>query len=125
MHFTPDNSMYFAYVDTKMVRQILDNLVSNAVKYSPFDKNIYIRIFTMENTNICCEIQDEGSGLSHEEQTKLFKKFIRLSPMPTNNENSTGLGLFIVKKLITAMNGKVWCESELGKGTKFVVEFLG
>ncbi|MEN8220621.1 MAG: hybrid sensor histidine kinase/response regulator [Pseudomonadota bacterium] len=124
LDFTPANREYIAYVDINRVRQILDNLVSNAVKYSPFGKNVYIRILTTENATICCEIKDEGLGLSHEEQAKLFKKFSSLSPRPTNKENSTGLGLFIVKKLVTAMGGKVWCESELGKGSKFVVEFM-
>ncbi|MDM8567711.1 sensor histidine kinase, partial [Candidatus Halobeggiatoa sp. HSG11] len=107
-----------------IVQQILDNLISNAIKYSPFGKNVYINIYKMKNTNICCEIQDEGPGLSSKEQTKLFQKFSRLTPLPTNNETSTGLGLFIVKKLITAMGGKIFCESELGEGTKFVVEFM-
>jgi len=123
LEFSPVNREYFAYVDINKVRQILDNLVSNAVKYSPFGKKVYIRIFTTENATVCCEIQDEGQGLSQEEQKKLFQKFSRLTPQPTNHENSTGLGLFIVKKLVTAMGGKVWCESELGKGSKFVVEF--
>jgi signal transduction histidine kinase len=123
VHFTPTSSEYIAYMDINMVRQILDNLVSNAVKYSPFGKNVSIHIFTKKAT-ICCEIQDEGPGLSHEEQAKLFKKFSRLSPVPTGDENSTGLGLFIVKKLVNVMGGKVWCESELGFGSKFIVEFM-
>jgi two-component system sensor histidine kinase/response regulator len=123
VHFTPTDSEYIAYVDINMVRQVLDNLLSNAVKYSPFGKNVYLRIFT-KKAAICCEIQDEGPGLCHEEQPKLFKKFSRLSPVPTDNENSTGLGLFIVKKLVNAMGGKVWCESKLGVGSKFVVEFM-
>ena len=129
VHFTPTGREYIAYVDINMVRQVLDNLVSNAVKYSPFGKNVSIRIFTntinsTRKAAIFCEIQDEGPGLSHEEQAKLFKKFSRLSSVPTGNENSTGLGLFIVKKFVNAMGGKVWCESELGVGSKFVVEFM-
>jgi signal transduction histidine kinase len=123
LDFAPVNSEYFAYVDINKVQQIFDNLVSNAVKYSPFGKKVYIRIFMTETATVCCEIQDEGPGLSHEDQDKLFGKFSRLTPKTTNNENSTGLGLFIVKKLVTAMGGKVWCESELGQGCKFVVEF--
>jgi len=124
IHFSPAHSEYVAYVDQNLVQQVLDNLVSNAVKYSPFDKNVSIRIFTTANATIGCEIQDEGPGLSHEEQAQLFTKFSRLSPQPTNDESSTCLGLFIVNKLINAMGGQVWCESELGHGSKFVVEFL-
>ncbi len=124
LDFMPANHKYIAYVDIDIVWQILDNLVSNAVKYSPFGKKVFIRIFKKNNATICCEIQDEGPGLSHEEQAKLFTKFNRLTPKPTNKENSTGLGLFIVKKLVTAMGGQVWCESELGRGSTFVVEFV-
>ena len=61
-------------------------------------------------------MQDEGPGLSAEDQKKLFGKFARLSAKPTGGEHSTGLGLSIVKKMVEAMNGKVWCESELGQG---------
>ena len=72
---------------------------------------------------VCCEIQDQGEGLSTTDQQKLFTKFTRLTPKPTGKEHSTGLGLFIAKKMVEAMNGSVWCESELGKGTSFFVEF--
>ena len=68
------------------------------------------------------EVQDYGPGLSREDKTRLFGKFARLSARPTAGENSTGLGLSIVKKLTEAMNGRVWCESELGKGATFIVE---
>jgi two-component system, sensor histidine kinase and response regulator len=119
--YTPKNQ-YYALVNKNTVHQILDNLISNAIKYSPDDKKVDIRIHQGEN-RVCCEIQDEGPGLSQADQKKLFGKFTRLTPKPTGAEHSTGLGLFIVKKLVTAMNGKVWCESELGKGTTFFVEF--
>ena len=64
-----------------------------------------------------------GPGLSPEDQKKLFGKFARLSAKPTGGEHSTGLGLSIVKKMVEVMNGKVWCESELGRGATFIVEF--
>jgi two-component system, sensor histidine kinase and response regulator len=68
------------------------------------------------------EIQDEGPGISQDDMKKLFGKFARLSARPTGGEHSTGLGLSIVKKMVEAMNGNVWCESELGKGATFIVE---
>ena len=116
------NNQYYAFVDQSIVHQILDNLISNAVKYSPYGKHINIRMQQSEKT-VRCEIQDEGEGLSITEQQKLFSKFTRLTPKPTGKEHSTGLGLFIVKKLVEAINGNVWCESELSKGTSFFVEF--
>jgi len=112
---------YIALVDQNTIQRILDNLISNAIKYSPHHKYVYVYIFCNNNA-IRCEIQDEGMGISEADQKKLFGKFTRLTAKPTGGEHSTGLGLFIVKKLIEAMQGKVWCESELGKGAKFIIE---
>jgi signal transduction histidine kinase len=101
--------------------QIVDNLLSNAIKFSPFGTCVEIRV-SVDSENGRIEIKDEGSGISTADQKKLFGKFARLSAQPTGGEHSTGLGLSIVKKLVEAMNGRVWCESEVGKGATFVVE---
>jgi two-component system, sensor histidine kinase and response regulator len=111
-----------AVIDPSVTVQVIENLVSNAVKYSPPGKNILVRVKQGADC-VCVEVQDEGPGLSAEDQKKLFGKFARLSAKPTGGEHSTGLGLSIVKKMVEAMNGRVWCESELGKGATFVVEF--
>ncbi len=123
IHLEVTQLSYFAFVDENITRQILDNLVSNAIKYSPLGKNIYIRLID-DKTSIKCEIKDEGPGLSKEDLNKLFNKFARLNPQPTAGEHSTGLGLFIVKKLVEKMYGKVWCKSELGKGSTFIIELV-
>lgn len=68
------------------------------------------------------EIQDQGKGLSEEDQTKLFRKFTRLTTKPTAGEHSTGLGLFIVKKLVKTLYGRIWCESKLDQGSTFILE---
>ncbi len=107
--------------DEQAIMQVLDNLISNAIKYSPFDKSIFIRLKSSTYA-LRIEIQDEGEGISHSDMPKLFGKFARLSARPTGGEHSTGLGLSIVKKMVEAMNGKVWCESELGQGATFIVE---
>ena len=105
--------------------QVFDNIVSNAIKFSPFSKNIFINITLPDNTNYCrIEVKDEGPGISADDQTKLFGKFTKLTARPTNNENSTGLGLSIVKRLVEEMKGKIWCESKLGEGASFFIEFL-
>ncbi len=122
VHWNAPLTPLIAWLDKNTGEQILDNLISNAIKYSPVSKPIYIRLLQTEQT-VCCEIQDEGPGLSEKDQQKLFGKFAKLTAQPTAGEHSTGLGLFIVKRLVTAMNGRVWCESELGKGTCFIVEF--
>jgi signal transduction histidine kinase len=109
-------------LDPSVMVQVLENLVSNAVKYSPAGKNIVVRLKRLPAA-VRCEVQDEGPGLSAEDHAKLFGKFARLTAKPTGGEHSTGLGLSIVKKMVEAMNGRVWCESELGRGAMFVVEF--
>ncbi len=108
-------------IDEEIVVQIADNLLSNAIKYSPKGKNITIRLYP-KDTILRLEVHDEGPGISNEDIKKLFGKFSRLSAQPTGGENSTGLGLSIVKKLADAIGAKVWCESELGRGATFIVE---
>ena len=109
------------FVDPDVLVQVLENLVSNAVKYSPPGKNIFVRLKQLPE-GVRCEVQDQGPGLSAQDKHKLFGKFARLSAKPTGGESATGLGLSIVKKMIEAMNGRVWCESEPGNGATFVVE---
>jgi signal transduction histidine kinase len=123
------------YTDFAKTYEVIENLVSNAVKYSPQGKSVIIRITNdtvsmaeNETTShetakyVRIEVQDEGPGISSEDMTKLFGKFARLSAQPTGGEHSTGLGLSIVKKMVEAMHGHVWCESELGAGARFIVE---
>ena len=121
LHFEVNSDTYLAVVDVKKLLQILDNLISNAIKYSPCGKNVYVRLKQLDQ-GVRCEIQDEGPGLNKTDRDKLFRKFVRLTPQPTAQEHSTGVGLYIVKLLVTAMQGKVWCETQLGKGSKFIVE---
>jgi len=103
------------------ILRILDNLISNAIKYSP--KNSTVIVSTKQtNSTISISIRDQGPGISPAEHDKLFKKFSKLSNKPTGNESSTGLGLYIVKKICTTMNGTVRCESEPGCGSTFIVE---
>ncbi|MEM7017333.1 MAG: sensor histidine kinase [Pseudomonadota bacterium] len=113
-------SMCRLYVDAYAIQSIFDNLLSNAVKYSPVGTDVMIRMLPQEDV-VRFEIQDQGPGLTEADQQKLFGKYNRLSAKPTDGEHSTGLGLFIVKQLVDAMNGKVWCESAGGKGAMFVV----
>jgi len=121
LDFNPHSKHYLADTDISMIHQIMDNLVSNAVKYSPLGKHILIEITEMQ-TMIEIVIQDQGQGLSPNDHAHLFGKFTRLSAKPTDaKEHSTGLGLFIVKKLVTALYGCIRCESELGQGARFIV----
>ena len=109
-------------VDAGIFAEIVDNLISNAVKYSPREKSVFIRVLEVTG-NIRLEVSDEGPGLSEEDKKRLFGKFARLSAQPTAGEQSTGLGLSIVKRLTEAMQGRVGCDSTLGNGATFFVEF--
>ena len=112
------------YGDPTLTIQVLDNIVSNAVKYSPHDKQVWVRLKEdTANKRVSVEVQDEGPGFSEEDKKKLFGKFARLSAKPTGGEHSTGLGLSIVKRLAEAMGANIRCESELGKGAMFVIDF--
>jgi signal transduction histidine kinase len=110
------------YADASATRQVLDNLISNAIKYSPRGKKVTVRLASREQAWMRLEVQDEGQGLSDEDKQRLFGKFARLSARPTAGEHSTGLGLSIVKTMVERMKGRVWCESEYGHGATFIVE---
>ncbi|TAE27889.1 MAG: sensor histidine kinase [Candidatus Kapaibacterium sp.] len=115
------NETVLVYADGQALTQVLDNILSNAIKYSPLGKTITVRLEDTPET-VRIVVQDEGAGIPKEEQVRLFTKFARLSTQPTGGEHSTGLGLSIVKKLVHGMNGRVWCESARGAGAAFFVE---
>lgn len=107
--------------DPAALRQVLDNLLSNAIKFSPAGRRIHI-VVQGEETVARLAVADEGPGISPASRDRLFTKFARLEARPTAGESSAGLGLSIVRQLVEAMGGRVWCESELGRGTRFIVE---
>ncbi len=117
-------SEIWASADRSTTVQILDNLISNAVKYSPFKTTVRIGT-SVQGGAVQVAVQDEGPGLSEEDQTKLFGKFVRLSARPTGGESSTGLGLSIVKRLAEAMSGSIACQSVLGQGATFLLRLPG
>ncbi len=109
-----------AWADQSLTEQVMDNLLSNAIKFSSPGKSIFIRS-RVEGDSVLWLVQDQGPGLSAEDKARLFQKFARLSARPTGGENSTGLGLSIVKLLVEAMRGRVWCESDPGQGATFLI----
>lgn len=107
--------------DSDNLLRIFDNLISNAIKYSPKNSTVIISTRQVED-KIQITVRDQGRGIQPEDKKKLFGKFSRLSNKPTGNESSTGLGLYIVKKICKTMGGEVRCESEPGCGATFIVE---
>ncbi len=108
------------HTDAQKFKRIIDNLLSNAIKYSNYGKNVYVGV-TDKDSGILISIKDEGQGMDEEDTDVLFTKFARLKSVPTGGESSTGMGLFIVKKLCESLSGKVWCESSIGAGSTFYV----
>jgi signal transduction histidine kinase len=113
---------YWILADENSFYEVIDNLISNALKYTPSGKRIGLRLSEEEGW-IRIEIWDEGQGLSEADMRKIFQQGGMLSARPTGGETSTGLGLVAVKSLVKRMNGRVWCESEQGHGARFFVEF--
>ncbi len=108
-------------VDERYIVQVVENLLSNALKFSPPRKKVIVEL-TKIRDHLVLHIKDEGPGISSEDKKKLFQRFQRLTAKPTGNESSTGLGLSIVKQFVEKMEGQVWVESELGKGASFFVQ---
>ena len=103
-----------------MLRQILENLVSNAIKYSARGSRIYFEMYCADE-EVEFVIRDEGQGMTAEDLTQLYKPFARLSSRPTGNESSVGVGLSIVRGLVEVLGGQILCQSQLGVGTTFRV----
>ncbi|WFB35368.1 HAMP domain-containing sensor histidine kinase [Kiritimatiellota bacterium B12222] len=109
-----------AVTDAGALSQILDNLVSNAVKYGPIGAHLRINLFEQEG-NYCFDVFNEGRGFSPEDHALLFSPFAKLSTRPTGGESSVGLGLSITLKIVEGMGGQITCESALGQGALFRV----
>lgn len=110
-----------ARADKNATMQILDNLISNAIKYSPTGSKVEVEIGS-DAALAWVSVKDQGPGISEADQKKLFQKFTRLTARPTAGESSNGLGLSIVKRLAEAMSGAVRCHSTLGAGATFALQ---
>lgn len=120
--------------DESIVAEIVENLLDNALKYSPRGKRVWVSVqaengesehvssqnIMPQALSIC--VRDEGPGFSEEDKEKVFGKFVRLSAKPTGGEESTGLGLSIVKKLVQMLDGTIYLESVKGHGAAFTVQ---
>lgn len=107
-----------AWADSNRLRQVLANLLSNAVKFSPNGGAITIGA-RLHNNSILLSVTDQGIGIPSDARAKLFSKFYRVDNIATREIKGTGLGLALVKEIITAHGGRVWVESEQGKGSTF------
>ncbi len=107
--------------DLDKVRQVLVNLVENAIKYSPDGGRVEVGA-KPRGANVCFHVRDEGLGIAPEEQQRVFEKFYRVDPHMMRGVGGTGLGLYICKELVSRMGGRIWVESKDGKGSTFLFE---
>lgn len=106
--------------EMRRLEQVLANLVSNALKYTPCEGTVRV-VLGGDSQAVWCEVQDTGPGISRAEQEKLFQPFSRLSPRPTGGESSSGLGLYLARELVALHRGTLTVESAPGAGSKFRV----
>ena len=115
------DQVIYANVDPDFLTEILNNLIENAIKYTPAGwVTVNVRA---DNYNVQIVVQDTGIGIAREELNHVFQKFYRVDNRDTREIGGTGLGLYLVKQRVEAMNGRIWAESQLGNGTRFIVLF--
>jgi PAS domain S-box-containing protein len=107
--------------DPGQLRQVLANVVDNAVKYSPGGGEVRVSL-AAENGRMRFAVRDSGLGIPAKERARIFEKFYRLDPNMTRGIGGTGLGLYICRELVRRVGGRIWVESEVGKGSTFFVE---
>jgi signal transduction histidine kinase len=112
-----EKNMPNIYIDKERTTWVLNNLISNAIKYSDYGREIIIRIYNKKG-RIYIEVEDSGKGIPKEYINKIFDKFVQIKN--DDGIEGSGLGLYICKNIIESHNGSIWCESELGKGSKFI-----
>ena len=107
------------YADKDKLTQVITNLLSNAVKYTDKDGVISVAAQQISSTMVQVNVADTGVGIPKEDLDKVFEKFTKIANRPTRKEKGTGLGLPITKMIVEALGGKIWAESEEGKGSIF------
>jgi len=101
-----------------MIRTILRNMISNALKFTSTHGKVGIKAFCIEN-RVVISVKDTGTGIKHEDIEKIFKIGSSFSKRGTENEKGTGLGLLLCKEFVEKHGGHIWVESEEGKGSEF------
>jgi len=113
----PENSLVFA--DNNMINTVIRNLISNALKFTLPNGKVIVSC-QQESMMRLISVEDNGLGISDEDQQKLFRIDVNHSTVGTADEKGTGLGLILCKEFIEKNNGTIWIESQLGKGSKFI-----
>jgi PAS domain S-box-containing protein len=114
------NPVFYANLDNDHLREVISNLVENAIKYTP--KGDVVIDIGGDSEHIVISVADSGIGIPKEDQVHLFQKFYRVDNSDTREIGGTGLGLYLCRRLVEAMNGRIWLDSEYKKGSTFYVE---
>ena len=114
------SQVVYGFVDINFLREILDNLIENALKYTPEGGSIYVNV-RGDGDRALINVTDTGIGISNDDLGHIFQKFYRADNSDTREIGGTGLGLYLVKQRVEAMGGKVWAESAFGEGSTFYV----
>jgi len=107
-------------LDKGLMHIVIDNLLSNAIKYTPSEGRVDIRI-EPENNSVLISVKDTGYGIPEKQKSRIFEKLFRADNVKIKDTTGTGLGLYLVKNIVEYAHGKVWFESEEGKGSTFYV----
>ncbi|WP_353462236.1 ATP-binding protein [Mammaliicoccus sciuri] len=113
----------YGYGDKDKLTQVLINLLSNAISYSPKSSEVIITIKEVDDGQII-SVKDNGIGISKDEQKRIFERFYRVDKARSRDSGGTGLGLSITKHIVEAHNGQIKVESEVGKGSNFIVKLF-
>lgn len=111
----------YAHIDNDHLREVVDNLIENAIKYTPHG-TITVDVTAPSEEYVRILVQDSGLGIPAEDIPHLFQKFYRVDNSETREIGGTGLGLYLCRKLIESMDGRIWVESEYKKGSTFFIE---
>lgn len=112
--------MLYSSVDVNFMREVMDNLIDNAIKYTPSGGSVSVNVVG-DDDHVLINVTDTGIGISSEDLQHVFQKFYRADNSDTREIGGTGLGLYIVKQRVEAMGGRVWAESAFGQGTTFYI----
>jgi two-component system sensor histidine kinase KdpD len=118
LHINFPDDMPLVEIDDVRIGEVLTNLVENAVKFSDDNTNIYIKAYT-SNKEVIVSVADEGVGIPPELYQRIFERFFQGDGRRAGRRKGTGLGLAICQGIINAHGGKIWVESQPGKGAKF------
>ena len=102
------------------IKQIFLNLIDNAIKYTPENKDVYIEVDYYED-NLVIKVGDNGIGIPREDINRIFERFYRVDKARSRDVGGTGLGLAITKHIVKSLNGTINVKSELGEGSEFII----